>query len=283
LLADYDPETTEVTVFDVHPKKYGRSWKCTAEALFNAMADKDSSSARARGLIRLVKISDPAPLQYLSGASRSLSWNHPEYFKLPHDLFHRAIGNFKLAEPGRNVGDVVSIAECGLACLCNDSRISVDDVLHETGDYLKILSSSLSSQILLEIAHSYIQARKLPAQARILQVQPVKESILEVLKELGKNNKVICMKMNDNLKVGSSVLTPPDPSQEASIFNNGIHNWNSVIGLTSDHEHVVILNPQFIVFSRVIRITVNALVAAVIDTMKTTNQEHIEVIILEKV
>jgi len=90
--------------------------------------DKDYSAMRARGLLRLVKIANPAPLKNLNKASRSLSWNHPEHFQLTHDLFQRAIGRFKLAEPGRNVGDVVSIAECGLACLCNDSRIDTDDV-----------------------------------------------------------------------------------------------------------------------------------------------------------
>jgi len=140
-----------------------------------------------------------------------------------------------------------------------------------------------SSQVLYEIAHSYIQARKLSASARLLQVQPNKESILEVLHELGKNHKVICMKMNDNLKVGANILTAPDPAQEASIFNLGIHNWNSIIGLSKDNEHVVILNPQFIVFTRIIRITIDTLVAAVIDTMKSANKEHVDVLMLEKI
>ncbi|MGB3403288.1 MAG: phytochelatin synthase family protein [Microcoleaceae cyanobacterium] len=51
LLADYDPNTKEITMADTNPKKYARFWKCPAERMYNACVDKDSCSTRSRGMI----------------------------------------------------------------------------------------------------------------------------------------------------------------------------------------------------------------------------------------
>lgn len=40
-------ETQEILVSDVHPLKYGRYWTTSAEQMFQAMVDKDSTSQRA--------------------------------------------------------------------------------------------------------------------------------------------------------------------------------------------------------------------------------------------
>ncbi|MEH2415313.1 phytochelatin synthase family protein [Nostoc sp.] len=53
LLADYDPDTQEITIADTNPKRYTRFWKCPIERLYLACVDKDSSSNRSRGMIVL--------------------------------------------------------------------------------------------------------------------------------------------------------------------------------------------------------------------------------------
>ncbi|KMW70767.1 phytochelatin synthase family protein, partial [Limnoraphis robusta] len=51
LVADFDPNTQEITIADTNPKKYTRFWKCPAERMYKACVDKDSSSTRSRGMI----------------------------------------------------------------------------------------------------------------------------------------------------------------------------------------------------------------------------------------
>ncbi|EAW34439.1 phytochelatin synthase family protein [Lyngbya sp. PCC 8106] len=58
LLADYDPNTQELTIADTNPKKYTRFWKCPAERMYKACVDKDSSSTRSRGMIVVRKADD---------------------------------------------------------------------------------------------------------------------------------------------------------------------------------------------------------------------------------
>ncbi|MBD2438930.1 phytochelatin synthase family protein [Nostoc sp. FACHB-110] len=56
LLADYDPETQEVTIADTNPKRYTRFWQCPIQRLYAACVDKDSSSNRSRGMIVLRRL-----------------------------------------------------------------------------------------------------------------------------------------------------------------------------------------------------------------------------------
>jgi hypothetical protein len=56
LLADYDPTTGEVTIADTNPKRYTRFWKCPIELMYQACVDKDSASARSRGMIVVKKV-----------------------------------------------------------------------------------------------------------------------------------------------------------------------------------------------------------------------------------
>ncbi|KAB8335537.1 phytochelatin synthase [Scytonema tolypothrichoides VB-61278] len=56
LLADYDPDTKEVTIADTNPKRYTRFWKCPIQRLYAACVDKDSSSNRSRGMIVLRRL-----------------------------------------------------------------------------------------------------------------------------------------------------------------------------------------------------------------------------------
>jgi hypothetical protein len=52
LIAKYNPGTGMVHMVDVHPKKYGKLWVTSVDRLYRAMAQRDSSSNRARGLLR---------------------------------------------------------------------------------------------------------------------------------------------------------------------------------------------------------------------------------------
>lgn len=53
LLADYDPKTTELTIADTNPRKYGRYWSCTAQNMYDACCDVDTGVGRARGFIAI--------------------------------------------------------------------------------------------------------------------------------------------------------------------------------------------------------------------------------------
>lgn len=55
LLADYDPNSQEITVADTNPKRYTRFWKCSIERMYKACVDKDSACDRSRGIIILRK------------------------------------------------------------------------------------------------------------------------------------------------------------------------------------------------------------------------------------
>ncbi len=56
LLADYDHDEDRVTIADTHPKKYGRMWHTSSEALYQACSDEDSSVGRARGYITVRRL-----------------------------------------------------------------------------------------------------------------------------------------------------------------------------------------------------------------------------------
>ncbi|WP_413163710.1 phytochelatin synthase family protein [Capilliphycus salinus ALCB114379] len=58
LVADYDPNTQDITIADTNPKKYTRFWKCPVERMYKACVDKDSSSTRSRGMIVVRKIDE---------------------------------------------------------------------------------------------------------------------------------------------------------------------------------------------------------------------------------
>jgi len=51
LLADYDEDSDKVVIADTHPKKYGKMWSTTSEAMYLACSDVDASVGRARGYI----------------------------------------------------------------------------------------------------------------------------------------------------------------------------------------------------------------------------------------
>jgi len=51
LIVHYAPETDIVTIFDVHPAKYGRVWLTSSRRLFEAMCSRDGF--RARGILRI--------------------------------------------------------------------------------------------------------------------------------------------------------------------------------------------------------------------------------------
>jgi hypothetical protein len=53
LVGDYGPESRELTVADVNPRKYTRFWKCPIERMYKACVDKDMASERSRGLLVL--------------------------------------------------------------------------------------------------------------------------------------------------------------------------------------------------------------------------------------
>ncbi|MGD1700882.1 phytochelatin synthase family protein [Dapis sp. BLCC M229] len=55
LVADYNPDSQEITVADTNPKRYTRFWKCPIERMYKACVDKDSASERSRGMIILRK------------------------------------------------------------------------------------------------------------------------------------------------------------------------------------------------------------------------------------
>ncbi|MEG4444116.1 phytochelatin synthase family protein, partial [Microcoleus sp. AT9_B4] len=56
LLADYNPDTQEITIADTNPKRYTRFWKCPIQRLYAACVDKDSASNRSRGMIVLRRL-----------------------------------------------------------------------------------------------------------------------------------------------------------------------------------------------------------------------------------
>ncbi|HLP88531.1 MAG TPA: phytochelatin synthase family protein [Nostocaceae cyanobacterium] len=55
LLADYNPNSQEITVADTNPKRYTRFWQCSIEKMYKACVDKDSACDRSRGMIILRK------------------------------------------------------------------------------------------------------------------------------------------------------------------------------------------------------------------------------------
>ena len=73
VISGYDEKTKLVSIADVHPKKYGAHWACSARKLFEAMVDKDSSSNRARGMIR-VSLSTAKPISILESCQQAISF-----------------------------------------------------------------------------------------------------------------------------------------------------------------------------------------------------------------
>jgi len=284
LIADYNPETKELTIAEVHPKKYGRDWNCPVDRLFNAMVDKDSSSGRARGVLRFFDVRSKIeflPLDNLRFASRSFAWTRDDVFD--RNLLKRCIGHAELSEMGRNVGDIVCIGDCGFGCLVDSGiDVDVDAILQIIEDYVRIFSNCLTGLELVDISHQVILAKNLNSiSVDLVKIPPNKDAILELLKTINENV-VLCVRMNDNKKVNSSILEQPDPKLEASIFNKGIHNWNSIVALSRDSNNVAILNPQYLVFSRIISVSVDQLIDAVVDTMNFQNQQEIEFIKMER-
>lgn len=59
LLADYNPKTSELTIADTNPRKYGRYWSCKAKDMYDACCDVDTGVGRARGFISIEKKARP--------------------------------------------------------------------------------------------------------------------------------------------------------------------------------------------------------------------------------
>ncbi len=64
LVADYDPATGHITVADTNPEKYTRFWRCPDTRMYDACMDRDSASARPRGMI-VIRLQDIAPVMHL--------------------------------------------------------------------------------------------------------------------------------------------------------------------------------------------------------------------------
>lgn len=78
LISGYCKKTKTVSIADVHPMKYGAHWACGCRKLFNAMVDRDCSSKRARGLIRVAH-SNSTHIPDLDACHRSISFGDPMF------------------------------------------------------------------------------------------------------------------------------------------------------------------------------------------------------------
>jgi len=147
---------------------------------------------------------------------------------------------------------------------------------------LKVFSNSLTATELKEISENYVKQKgkefaSVEFSIVSVGVEGFKENLVQLLSSIT-TQIVFAVKMNDNLKVGASILVPPDPKLEASVFNKGIHNWNSIVGLSKNKTHVALLNPQWIIFTRVIYLPVDVLVNAILDTASSTSSTNVEVL-----
>ena len=151
LIAKFNPSSGLIHMVDVHPKKYGKLWLTTIDRLYSAMAQRDSSSHRSRGLLRFTtKNALTSVLDSLE--SNAIQADMTEYMLIGDDN----VGSF-FRDSTTNLNSISTVA-LALRQL-GKKQTDTDDIIHTLRlSYTELLSKAPSPETLCQQINRYLEA-----------------------------------------------------------------------------------------------------------------------------
>lgn len=150
LIAKFNPSSGLIHMVDVHPKKYGKLWLTTIDRLYSAMAQRDSSSHRSRGLLRFTtKNALTSVLDSLE--SNATQADMTNYMLIGDDN----VGSF-FRDSTTNLNSISTVA---LALRQLEIQTDTDHIIHTLRlSYTELLSKAPSPEALCRQIINYLEA-----------------------------------------------------------------------------------------------------------------------------
>jgi len=151
LIAKFNPSSGLIHMVDVHPKKYGKLWVTTIDRLYRAMAQRDSSSHRSRGLLRF------ATNNALTSVLDSLESNAIQADMTEHLLIDNDNVTSFFRDSTTNLNSISTVAlalrQLGM------QQTDTDHIIHTLRlSYSELLSKAPSPETLCQLINSYLEA-----------------------------------------------------------------------------------------------------------------------------
>jgi len=277
VLSGYDEESDMISVADVHPKKYGAHWACSAKKMFAAMVDKDSSSKRGRGIIRLA-FSSKSVASPLDMCKRVVSlsdhkYNNPEDLlwlsrwscDLPCTSFQGTPTMGGLNALGLIFSGFLSEEDFDAVCI-HDNNMSGDWLLRKLNlSIVETLGDIFTSHKLGQYAR---RACSIMSHGMAVSVESCAEA--STLKHhISREQTSAGLALIDiNQAFGYEVLDIDKSSEEAALCH-GVQHWCGVV--SASDEEVIIAEPRACGFGRLWRCSTENFCDSLID-------EHVVVV-----
>jgi len=252
IVSGYDEETKMVSIADVHPLKYTAHWACSLQKLFCAMTDKDSSSKRARGLIR-VALSTAKRIPNLDACHSSVNFCDPEISK-EEQLWLSCWGNLRGFDFHINMGGLSALAlalsgflsEEDFVELAIQNPISSDALVWMLRlDVTALLSTIIEPQTLTEYTHSAIEALSLDLSVYSEEADLDSADSLSVFlgNHIGGEVSGVALVLVDINKALGFEAINLDVKSEASALDHGRSHWCILISVWNN-DTAIIADPR---------------------------------------
>jgi len=260
-----------VTISDVHPMKYGKSWTCSSRHLFDAMVDKDSESRRARGMIRIgLHTADRRP-HNLRSAQKSVCYCDPALDEKTRKWLARFAANF----PPEKFEMVVNMAGCCASSLALTGLmqpgpfniVDPDDLMWELKtSYINTLRNVSTVAEVETFVNRYVtEIAKVPIKAEQVLLGGGADDMLAMLVSTtgpagdGKKHSQVVLVLTDiNIAMGT-MLIYVDPKSEAAKLSHLAAHWCVVVAANKETRAVTIADPRARITTRLWNASVDQL------------------------
>eukprot|EP01038_Epipyxis_sp_PR26KG_P016921 gene16921-23224_t len=277
-------EELSVTMCEVHPLKYGKTWSCSARHMFEAMVDKDSDSKRARGLIRIGKDLCDRGIPSLIKAKKAVCFcdsavvgSNPllqpwlERFSrwLPADQFLQVLNMSGVTAAG--------LAITGLLGKQDFSFVGPDHIMRKLRlDYTKVLFEVATSSDVLMYITEYTSRCSLPFTAYEMDFTDINYMIHYLSDVVGPSNgdniiddTVAVVLFDLNIALGTEIKVMI-PGTEASQLSHLSANWAVIVRLDPITLKVIIADPSSMTTTRLWEVDPKTLWEAMVARKSTS-------------
>ena len=256
VISGFDKQTKMVSIADVHPLKYGAHYAIHAKKLFYAMIDKDTSSKRARGLIRLSYVGSER-IHHLDDCRHTVSFADID-FQEEERQWLSLFGNLPInvcLGSHLNMGGLAALA-VGLSGLLSteDYRhlglpncIDPDHIIWTLGlSITELLTNLVAPRSLMSYCRRYCEKMSLNFKVKCenanLDSVPSLASSLNSLVGPA-HNSVALVLIDLNATFGYEIVEEGNENDEASVLHHGSQHWMVIVDVLDD-EIAIIADPQ---------------------------------------
>eukprot|EP01006_Ploeotia_vitrea_P007388 TRINITY_DN16901_c0_g1_i1.p1 TRINITY_DN16901_c0_g1~~TRINITY_DN16901_c0_g1_i1.p1 ORF type:complete len:485 (+),score=35.79 TRINITY_DN16901_c0_g1_i1:46-1455(+) len=240
LVAAVNEQRQEITMADVHPMKYGAFWVCTAQQMFAAMVDKDSSSNRARGMICISKNVNQQKLENLETLAKAVRYPFRDLgprwpaSRLENRLWGFYENTLSTDSLAKNMGGPACLA---LALNGLGANTSVDKLmLQHTFNYEDLLNALVTPDMMVEMATKVpgFSAKKVAVNS---------SNFLNVLDNETNENQVVVLLFDINVALETEVVKV-DRTTEAGKLLHGEAHWAAVGAVEPSINTLILCDTQ---------------------------------------